>query len=236
MSKLLSVIMPVYNESATILQILDRIVCVPFPPGWNLQLIIVDDASTDSTPLLVEQYSHDHPHLSLLLLRHTFNQGKGWAIRHALPHLQGQYTVIQDGDTEYHPEDLATMLSEMHRANLSVLYGSRYLGGGRLSGSLYPSYYYGVRMLTTLTNILYRQHITDEATCYKMFSTPLLQSLPLHCTRFDFCPEVTALVSRRGHHIHEIPIRYTPRSKEQGKKIRPLDGLIALWTLIKLRF
>ena len=118
---------------------------------------------------------------------------------------------------------------------MPALYGSRYLGGGRRDKSLYPMFYYGVRILSITANMLYRQHITDEATCYKMIDANLLKSMPLRCKGFEFCPEVTARLGRKHIRIEEIPIRYTPRSMEEGKKIRFKDGLLALWILIKYR-
>lgn len=234
MMPLLTVILPAYNEAAHIGTILERLVGVALPSGGSMQILVVDDGSEDQTAQEVRRFMAAHPDVDMTLSESGRNQGKGAAIRSVLPMAKGKYTVIQDGDEEYHPEDLAMMVGLMMERGYGVLYGSRYLGGGRLRKSLYPTYYYGVRLLSVTTNLLYRQHITDEATCYKMFTTPLLQSLPLRSRRFEFCPEVTALTALRGWKIPEVPIRYTPRSKEQGKKIRALDGWQAWWVLVKM--
>jgi glycosyltransferase involved in cell wall biosynthesis len=233
--EILSVIVPTFNEAAHITNILKRLVEVVLPQNAVMQVIVVNDGSRDGTPEIVSAFIIAHPEKKIILLNHTKNEGKGAAILTALPYLEGCVTVIQDGDEEYDPQDLAAMYRVLTQRNLPVLYGSRYLGGGRRKRSIYPSFYYGVRLLSITTNLLYGQHITDEATCYKMFRTDLLCSLPLKCRGFEFCPEVTALIARRGVKIEEIPIRYTPRSTQQGKKIRARDGLQALWTLLKLR-
>ena len=231
----LSVIVPVYNEASSIASLLQRLVQVEWPDNGQIQVIVVDDGSTDSTAQCVARFKKLHPQCNLIFLTHTENCGKGTAIRTALPYATGEYTVIQDGDEEYCPEDLAKMLSEMMKRNLKVLYGSRYLGGGRRECSLYPTFYYGVRFLSLFTNLLYRQNITDEATCYKMFRTDLLRSLKLKCRGFEFCPEVTARIARKGIRIEETAISYVPRSISDGKKIKARDGLHAVWILLKYR-
>lgn len=236
MSVLLSVIVPAYNEEPTIELLLQKLVEVVWPSGGNVQIIVVDDGSSDATSQCVNRFKETHPDCYLELLRHAENAGKGTAIRTALTCVKGEYVAIQDGDEEYDPRDLAMMLGKMMKDNLKVLYGSRYLGGGSRERSLYPLFYYGVRMLSAFTNLLYGQHITDEATCYKMFRKDVLWSLPLVCYGFEFCPEVTALVSLRGIKIEEVPISYVPRSISAGKKIRVADGLYAFWVLFKYRF
>ena len=236
MSVLLSVIIPAYNEARTIELLLQKLAEVAWPSGGDVQIIVVDDGSLDATAKCVNRFSENHPDCHLKLLSHEKNLGKGMAIRTALPYVEGRYVVIQDGDEEYDPRDLAMMLAKMMEDNLKVLYGSRYLGGGSRERSLYPVFYYGVRMLSAFANLLYGQHITDEATCYKMFRADVLCPLPLKCRGFEFCPEVTALVSRRGIKIDEVPISYVPRSISAGKKIRVVDGLYAFWVLLKYRF
>ena len=157
------------------------------------------------------------------------------AIRTALPRVTGEYVVTQDADLEVDPNDLARMLSKMLDQNLTVLYGSRWVGEERKSYSSF-SFYAGNILLSWLTNLLYGQKITDEPTCYKMFRTDFLKSLPLKCKRFEYCPEVTALTSLRGIKISEIPISYKPRNMAEGKKIRWHDGLGAIKTLVAYRF
>ena len=224
---LLSVIVPLYNEAATVLPALERVLAVPVPK----QVIVVDDASTDGSGDLVRDFAAGHPEVELL--RHEANRGKGAAIRTAIPHLKGEYTVIQDADLEYDPREFLKLLEAARQQGACVVYGSRILGGRLIS---YRRYYWGGRLVSLVASILYGQWITDESTCYKLFETSLLRSLPLREERFGFCAEATALVRRLGHRILEVPIAYKPRSMEEGKKIRWIDGLRALWVLLKYRF
>lgn len=235
MSKTLSVIIPSYNEGASLYAVLEKVEKVELPYGIGKEVIVVDDGSTDNTPEYAQRYIAQHPGCNVRLLSHSVNQGKGMAIRTALKVLTGDIVVIQDSDEELDPNDIALMLKKMTDENLEVLYGSRFLDktGNR---SLYRSFYYGTKVLSWLVNVLYGQSITDEPTCYKMFSTQLLRSIPLKCQGFEFCPEVTAKVARRGLKIKEVPISYYPRTITQGKKIRTKDGFKAIWYLLKYRF
>lgn len=235
MDKVLSVIMPAYNEGAHIHGILEKVVYVELPYGFRMQLIVVNDGSKDNTSDVVKSFISEHSDNDVLLLEHTHNQGKGMAIRTGLSKATGEYLVIQDGDEELDPNDFVMMLKKMIDGNLSVLYGSRFLGKGKID-YVYKSFYLGTCVLSKATNFLYGQHITDEPTCYKMFRTELLKSMHLQCHGFEFCPEVTAKVCRMGNRIEEVPIHYYPRTIEEGKKIRSRDGWIALWTLFKYRF
>lgn len=234
MSDTLSIIIPAYNEADNVAVVLRMVCAVELPYGVGKQIILVDDGSADHTYARADEFRRAHPQEDITLLRHAHNMGKGTAIRTALPRAAGRYTVIQDSDNELDPADLAPMLKKMIDGHLPVVYGSRFLR--KSPRRLYRRYYYGARLLSALTNILYGQHISDEATCYKMFRTDLLKSLPLRCRGFEFCPEVTARVSRRGIKIVEIPVSYAPRSMEQGKKVRMRDGLQAVCTLLKYRF
>jgi dolichol-phosphate mannosyltransferase len=226
--KTLSIIIPVYNEEKTIDEIIRRVVAVPM--SLDKELILVDDGSKDATHERLKAYEGIHT-----IVYHERNQGKGRAIRTGLEHVSGNYVVIQDGDLEYDPNDLATMVEVMERDGLNVLYGSRRLKSDNVphSGVLF---FIGGWILTIITNILYGQRLTDEPTCYKMFRTDFIKPLPLVCMRFEFCPEVTALSARRGERIREIPISYAPRGKSEGKKIDWRDFFEALWVLIKYRF
>ncbi len=222
---LLTVIIPILNEAETILTIVDRVQRVPI----DLEMIIVDDGSTDQTPAILRTIASP----LITILTHSVNQGKGAAIRTAIPHIRGKYAVIQDGDLEYDPQDFVKMIQEMQSRDLPVLYGSRILSNSRMS---YLRYWIGGRGVTLFANLLYGSRLTDEPTCYKMFDSDLLKTLPLQCMGFEFCPEVTGYILRRGIPIAEIPIKYQPRSIEEGKKIRWQDGFIALWVLLKIRF
>jgi glycosyltransferase involved in cell wall biosynthesis len=223
-----SVLIPAYNEAGTIARCLEAV--YGRNPGRDLEVIIVDDGSTDGTAKAAEAAAHS----GIKVLRHEKNSGKGTAIRTALAAATGEVVLIQDADLEYDPADYAALLKPFEEGRVEVVYGSRILRSD--NGRSYARYYWGGRVLSWWTNLLYGSSVTDEPTCYKVFKTSLLRSLDLRCTGFEFCPEVTAKILRRGIAIHEVPISYHPRRIEEGKKIRWHDGVIALWTLLKLRF
>jgi glycosyltransferase involved in cell wall biosynthesis len=224
---LLSVVIPVYNERETLQEALRRVRGICRESQVDLELVVVDDASTDGSAALLE----GEP--DVILVRHARNQGKGMAIRTAIGHVTGDVIAIQDADLEYDPRDLLRLLEPITRGEARVVYGSRFLRG-RPPMAL-PNYACN-RLLAWTANVLFGAGLTDEATCYKVFDAALLRSIPLTCRRFEFCPEVTAKVCKRGERILELPIAYTPRSYDSGKKIRWWDGVVALWTLIKFRF
>jgi dolichol-phosphate mannosyltransferase len=219
----LSVVIPLYNERDTIQEAIRRVRAL----DADLQIVVVDDASTDGSRELLE------PGPDLLLLTHAENRGKGAAIRTALAAATGDVVAIQDADLEYDPQDLLRLMAPIARGEARVVYGSRFLRG-RPAMQL-PNYVCN-RLLAWTANVLYGARLTDEATCYKVFSGPLIRELKLTCRRFEFCPEVTAKVLKRGERIVELPIAYDPRSYDSGKKIRWWDGVIAFWTLVKYRF
>ncbi len=224
----ISVIVPAYNEAATLegclAAIYDR------NPGLDLEVIVVDDGSTDNTPEVLRRFRRP----GLLAIRHQANRGKGAAIRTGLAVAGGEVVLIQDADLEYDPADYRRLLEPFRSGQAQVVYGSRILNPDNPMS--YRRYYWGGRLLSLWTNLLFGSRVTDEPTCYKAFRTELLRSLELRCEGFEFCPEATAKVLRRGIPITEVPIRYHPRSIAKGKKIRWHDGLKALWTLLKLRF
>lgn len=224
----LSIIIPAFNEEATILEIITQIELVPF--SCQTEIIIVDDGSTDSTRELLKTVSDKHT-----VVLQPKNAGKGSAIRTGITHVTGTHIVIQDADLEYDPNDLNVMFETMRSENHPVLYGSRSMVHGRNKNAGF-TFYWGGQLVTWTANILYNLRLTDEPTCYKMFDAELLKSLPLTCTGFEFCPEVTALVAKKGHKIPEIPIRYYPRKIEEGKKIKWYDGIEAVLTLARNRF
>lgn len=221
----LSVIIPVYNEKNTILEIIKRVGDVTV----DKEIIVVDDGSTDGTRKILQEIQSSN--LKIILKQN--NEGKGAAIREGLKHITGDIVVIQDADLEYNPMDWIKMLKVMEEKNMDVIYGSRVLGKGEKSSL---PFYLGGRFLSILTNFLYRANITDEPTCYKMFRTEIIKNIELKCKGFEFCPEITAKVLKKGYKIYEVPISYKPRKVKEGKKIRWKDGLIAIWTLIKYRF
>jgi len=219
-----SVIIPVYNESATIVETIARVRASPV----GKEIIVVDDGSTDGTAELAASLAG----CDLKLLRQSHNQGKGAAIRRALPEVTGEIVLIQDADLEYDPSDYAPLIAPILAGDVEVVYGTR---APRFQGMRWPHRVFNW-VAAALANLLYRARISDEATCYKVFRTELLRSLPLRCQGFEFCPEVTARIRKRGLAIHEVPIHYEARSVGAGKKIRWWDGVIALWTLVKYRF
>lgn len=221
----LSIIIPCFNERATLLEIVKRVEAVPL----DKEMVIVDDGSVDGTRDLLRPLERD----GCKVIYHERNLGKGMAIRSGLPVATGDLIVIQDADLEYDPQDLVSLVRAFKSDGVFVVYGSRNLRGNARS---YSSFYWGGRVLSWLTTLLYGCHITDEPTCYKMFRAAVLKSLELKCEGFEFCPEVTAKVLRRGYKIVEVPISYQPRDFAEGKKIRWTDGLMAMWLLIRYRF
>ena len=226
----LSVLMPVYNEEDTVERIVREVLALPL----DLELIVVDDGSTDHTRARLQalEAAHD-PHLKIVYAPH--NVGKGAAIRVALSHASGEVVVIQDADCEYDPRDFASMLAKID-SGAAVVYGTRLSPeAARLNHEVRDKFYLARRLLPWLTNLLYGTQITDEATCYKMFRREVLLSISLRCERFDFCPEVTAKVIKRGYKIYETPIHYEARTEAQGKKIGWRDAFDAAWALLKFR-
>lgn len=228
-SRIISIIIPVYNEFQRLPLVLRRVLDAPLPEGCGKEIVIVDDGSTDGTTELVDQYKGS----PLILVHHSIvNFGKGAAIRVGLAKSSGDYILIQDGDLEYDPGEYPLILEPLVTGRAAVVYGSRFRKRPR--GMRWMNWLAN-KMLTAAANILFRARITDEASAYKAFRADVLKSIRLQCLRFEFCPEVTAKVRRAGHRIHEVPISYNARSIEDGKKIRWQDGVEALWTLIKYR-
>ena len=227
----LSIILPAYNEERTIRGVLDAVLGVDLsslPKLVEKEIIVVDDASTDRTAEIVAA----EPRVKLV--RQPENLGKGAAIRTALLHVTGEVVLIQDGDLEYAVEDYPGLLRPFIECGADVVYGSRFLTC-RHPKKMGRKNVMANRILTFVANLLFAARITDEATCFKVFRASLLKSLPLRASRFDFCPEVTALVRLRGSRIYEVPVRYEARTREEGKKIKVSDGIQALKTLCLYR-
>ena len=224
---LLTVIMPVFNEKNTIETILGKIQKVPI----EKEIIIVDDGSTDSTRDILKKYENIK---NIKIIYHKKNKGKGAAIRTAINHIKGDIVIIQDADLEYDPADYIQLIKPIQENKSKVIYGSRFLNPKNKHS--HYSFYLGGRFVSLITNILYSQKLTDEPTCYKVFDSELLRSIHLECEKFEFCPEVTAKIAKKGIKIKELPINYYPRKKMEGKKLTWSDGLEAVWTLLKYRF
>jgi glycosyltransferase involved in cell wall biosynthesis len=199
--------------------------------GLEKEILIVDDCSTDGTRDELKSLERDR---EISVFYHDQNRGKGSAIRTALCHVQGDLVIVQDADLEYDPQDYVKLVRPIMEGETKVVYGSRYLSKENILP--FTRFKMGVLFLNWLVKVLYGFHITDEATCYKVFEAELLKSLSLKCKKFEFCPEVTAKVLKRGHKIIEIPISYRYRTVEEGKKIGWKDGLSAVLTLIRYRF
>ncbi len=223
---LVSIVIPIYNEEELLEEVLERVRSLPF----DKQLILVDDHSADQTPQILERQKAEHA--DTLVFRHEVNQGKGAAIRTGIEHATGDIVIVQDADLEYRPEEIPAVIQPIVDGRTNVAYGSRFLG--KIEGMRLPNRVAN-HILALLVSALYFHRVTDEATAYKAFRRELIQSIPLTCRRFEFCPEVTAKVLRRGERIVEVPVTYTARTFEEGKKIGWPDFFVALWTLLKNR-
>jgi glycosyltransferase involved in cell wall biosynthesis len=222
---LLSVVMPVYNERATIEEIVARVLAVPL----RIQLIIVDDGSTDGTRELLAGLSTRH---GVTIVLQERNKGKGAALRRGFEEVTGDVVVIQDADLEYSPEEYPALIELICQGRADVVYGSRFLGRHRV---FLFTHYLGNRLLTTITNVLYNTMLSDMETCYKVMRTEVLRSMTLASDGFGIEPELTAKIFKRGYRVYEVPITYDGRGYEEGKKITWRDGLVALWVLLKYR-
>ncbi len=229
----LSIVIPAYNESKTIVEILDKIKSVELIENLDKEIVVIDDFSKDNTLQIVSKYIDDNVDVDIVLLKHKRNRGKGAAIRTGLSSINGDIVIIQDADLEYDPNDYNKLLTPILRKETKVIYGSRFLD--KTNKHSYTRFYLGGRLLSWITNVLFNQRLTDEPTCYKMFDVELFKSINLKCEGFEFCPEITAKVAKKGIRIPEVPINYYPRSIEEGKKIRWYDGIEAIWTLMKYR-
>ena len=227
--ELLSIIVPVYNEAATSRAVLDRLVTIDLP--LPREILVVDDGSTDGTGAVLDQAAREQ--LPIVVLHVHPNAGKGSAIRHGLRHARGSIVAIQDADLELDPAQLGSLVEPILCGTADVVYGSRFAHGRSGAPRLGHA---ANRLLTVATNLLYGASLTDMETCYKVMRVEVARSLDLQADRFDIEPEITARLLRRGHRIHEVPVRYDPRSRRQGKKIRWRDGVRALQVLLQERF
>jgi len=242
----LSIVMPVYNERATLEEIVRLVRTVDLtvdPTGSNPKLhgpivlereiILVDDGSTDGTrELLAKWQQQEIPGLTILF--HAANSGKGAALRTGFSHATGDLLVVQDADLEYDPSDFVRLVEPILEGRAAVVYGSRFLGGPRAAMRL--SHTLGNQLLTVATNLFYGTSLSDMETCYKCFRRTVIDGMPLRSRRFEIEPELTAKIIKRGYTIYEVPISYNGRDFHEGKKITWRDGIAALRTLVKYRF
>jgi glycosyltransferase involved in cell wall biosynthesis len=225
----LTIIMPVYNERETLSEILSQVRAVELA-DMEKEIIVVEDGSTDgSRDILIEEAKAG----DLVVLYHKHNRGKGAAVRTAIEHASGDLVVIQDADLEYDPRDYPSLIRPIIEGRVTVVYGSRFLGPRK---AMLFWHMLGNKLLTLTTNILYNAILSDMETCYKCFRADVVKDIPLRSRRFEFEPEVTAKVLKRGHRIFEVPISYYGREYHEGKKISWRDAPLAFWTLVKYRF
>ena len=222
----LSVIIPVYNEVKTIEEVVSRVRAT----GFAKEIILVDDGSTDGSTEILKKYQGQD---GIQVILCDENRGKGAAVREGIRAANSTYAIIQDADFEYDPNDYAKLYPVIESGQADVVYGSRFMES--------TEYFYfrslaANKLLTFLTNVLYHTSLTDMETCYKLFKVADVREIPLHSRRFELEPELTTKLLKRGYKIKEVPISYNGRSYDEGKKIKPRDGFIALWTLLKYRF
>ena len=223
---LLSVVMPVFNEEETVEEIIRRVLAV----RMRIQLIVVDDVSTDGTPAILDRLQKE---LGFTLLRQPRNAGKGAALRRGFAAVTGDMMIIQDADLEYSQEEYTLLTPLITSGRADVVFGSRFLGTHRV---FLLTHFLGNRLITFITNVLYNTMLTDMETCYKLMRIDVLRSMELKSNGFGIEPEITAKVFKRGYKVYEVPISYDGRGYEEGKKITWRDGIVALWVLLKYRF
>jgi glycosyltransferase involved in cell wall biosynthesis len=225
----LSVIVPVFNERNTVGEIVRRMRAVELPDDLELEIVIVDDGSSDGTRNVLAQLADS----TVRVIEHSENRGKGAAVRTGLAACAGDFVLIQDADLEYDPQDWPRLLAPILAGKARVVYGSRFTGERR---NMMFLHWVGNRFLSLVTNVLYNSTLSDMETCYKLLEREVVDGLHLTANRFDLEPEITAKVLRQKIRIYEVPISYAGREFDEGKKITWRDGFLAIWTLAKYRF
>lgn len=223
----ITILVPVYNEVSTLETIVKKLEETDFC-GLEKEIILIDDYSTDGTRDLYQKFPYK-------VLYHDYNQGKGAALRTGFKEATGAIIVIQDADLEYDPVDYAPLIKLILDGKADVCYGTR-LAGGKPSRSFMFTHWLGNKFLSLTTNILYGSTLTDMETCYKAFRADFIKGIEIKSNRFDFEPEITAKVLKRGARLYELPVSYYGREFSEGKKITWVDGFHALWALVKFRF
>jgi len=222
----LSVVMPVYNERATLREVVEKVIAVPL----EIELICVDDGSRDGSREILSELQLGHSQIRVILQPH--NMGKGAALRRGIQEATGDFVIIQDADLEYDPAEYSRMLEPLLQGKADVVFGSRFLGGAP-HRVLYFWHSVGNKLLTLISNCLTNINLSDMETCYKVFRREIIQAIPIEENRFGFEPEITVKVARRNLRIYEVGISYWGRTYQEGKKIGWKDGVRALYCLLK---
>ncbi|HEX5096707.1 MAG TPA: glycosyltransferase family 2 protein [Acidimicrobiia bacterium] len=225
----LTIVVPVYNERNTLVEIVRRMRAVELPDNIEREIVVVDDGSTDGTRDVMNQLKDS----TVRVILHEHNKGKGAALRTGFAQATGDYVLVQDADLEYDPNDWPKLIAPVLAGKARVVYGSRFTGERR---NMLLLHWIGNRVLSLTTNVLYNTTLSDMETCYKLIDRSLLDGVTLRANRFDIEPEMTAKLLKRGVRIYEVPISYSGREFDEGKKITWKDGFAALWTLVKYRF
>lgn len=228
----LSILVPVYNEEATVEALLERVLAAQVPT--EKEVIVVDDGSTDGTADRLERFVTSHPQAAVRVVRQSRNRGKGAALRAALDLAAGDVLLVQDADLEYNPDEYTRLLEPILDGRADVVFGSRFLAGPQRVPVF--AHYLGNRFLTAVCNALFNVKLTDMETCYKVFRREVLAGRRLRANRYGFDPEITARFCQAGARIQEVPVTYSGRSHAEGKKVSWKDGLVVLWTLLRCRW
>lgn len=227
---LLSILIPVYNERTVVERSLAMVLAAPLPESMERELVIVDDCSTDGTSAILERIASEHPEIRLF--RQNVNQGKGAAVRRAIQEAVGDFCLIQDADLEYDAAEYPKLMKPLLDGHADAVFGSRYLAGDQTR--VLPYWHSMInKFLTLVSNMFSNLNVTDMETCYKVFRTDLLKSIPIRSDRFGFEPEITMKVSKRKLRVYEVPISYHGRTYEEGKKIGWKDGFRAIYAIVK---
>lgn len=231
--KKLSIIIPAFNEEATIIGILNLVLNVKLINDIEKEILIIDDFSTDDTVFLIKNFKKENTGYDIILIQHSKNQGKGAAIHTGIKKATGELIIIQDADLEYDPEEYNILLNPVVKGFADVVYGSRF-AGGEAHRILFYWHSIGNKLLTKMSNMFTNLNLTDMETCYKLFKSDIIKNIKLKEKRFGFEPEVTAKISKvKNIRIYEVGISYYGRTYKEGKKIKMIDGFIAFWCIIK---
>ncbi|MDA1182479.1 MAG: glycosyltransferase family 2 protein [Bacteroidetes bacterium] len=234
--KILSIVIPVFNEARTIHKILDKVAAVVLIGGFEKEVIVVNDCSTDDTAIVLREYAVSNPNFPMQLFDHQINKGKGAALHTGIDKAMGEVLIVQDADLEYDPNEYNILLKPIIEGYADVVFGSRFIGG-KPHRILFFWHSLGNKMLTFLSNAMTNLNLSDMETCYKMFRTPFIKSLVLQEKRFGFEPEVTAKIAKiKGVRVYEVGISYYGRTFDEGKKIGWKDGFRAIYCIVKYRF